>query len=128
MKKVLLAVVTVVVLAGGAWYCRATPQAFAQLELLLILCTLLIYIVRASHYESLADPLIVMCSVAVAAIGVVGSLTRTATPFSLQAYIGVTMLAGIVVSNSTRLQPNLMTFFEEVWTGLRRAQSHPEQA
>ena len=78
--------------------------------------------------KSRRDPLIVMCSVAVAAIGVVGSLKRTATPFSLQAYIGVTMLAGIVVSSSTRLQPILMTLFEEVWTGLRRAQSHPEQA
>ena len=38
------------------------------------------------------------------------------------------MLAGIVVSNSTRLQPILKTLFEEVWTGLRRAQPHPEQA
>lgn len=128
MKKVLLAVVTGVVLAGGAWYYRALPGEFAQLEFLLIVCMLLVYAVRIWQDKSRRDPLIVMCSVAVAAIGVVGSLTPTATPFGLQAYIGVTMLAGIMVSNSTRLQPNLMTFFEEVWTGLRRAQSHPEQA
>jgi multidrug efflux pump subunit AcrB len=128
MKKVLLAVVTVVVLAGGAWYYRATPQAFTQLELLLILGVLIAYAVRVSRHESRRDPVIALRSVAVAVIGVVGSLTLTATPFGLQAYIGVTMLAGIVVSNSTRLQPILKTFFEEVWTGLRRAQPHPEQA
>ena len=64
-----------------------------------------------------------MFSVPVAAIGVVGSLKLTATPFSLQAYIGVTMLAGIVASNAI-----LPLTFEEGWTGLRRAQSHPEQA
>jgi len=54
----------------------------------------------AWQHEALRDPFIVMCSVPVATIGVVGSLTLTATPFSLQAYIGVTMLAGIVVSNA----------------------------
>lgn len=128
MEKVLLAVVTVVVLAGGAWYYRALPEAFPRPELLLILGVPFVYAVMIWQDKSRRDPLIVMCSVAVAAIGVVGSLTRTATPFSLEAYIGVTMLAGIVVSSSTRLQPILMTLFEEVWTGLRRAQSHPEQA
>jgi len=128
MKKVLLAVVTVVVLAGGAWYYRATAQPFTQLELLLILGVPIPYVIMVSRHESRRDPVIALRSVAVAVIGVVGSLTSTATPFGREAYIGVTMLAGIVVSNSTRLQPTLMTFFEEVWTGLRRAQPHPEQA
>ena len=40
---------------------------------------------------------------ALAAIGVVGSLLLTDTPFSMQAYIGVIMLAGIVVSNAILL-------------------------
>jgi hydrophobic/amphiphilic exporter-1 (mainly G- bacteria), HAE1 family len=117
MKKVLLAVVTVVILAGGAWYSRAT-QASSQVELLLILGVLIAYAAMASQYESLRDPFIVMFSVSVAAIGVVGSLKLTATPFSLQAYIGVTMLAGIVVSNAI-LPPSVSTLFEEGWTGLR---------
>jgi HAE1 family hydrophobic/amphiphilic exporter-1 len=52
---------------------------------------------------SLRDPFIVMFSVPVAAIGVVGALKLTATSFSLQAYIGVIMLAGIVVSNAILL-------------------------
>jgi HAE1 family hydrophobic/amphiphilic exporter-1 len=78
-------------------------QAFAQLQVLLILGVLLVYAVMASQYESLRDPFIVMFSVPVAAIGVVLALKLTATSFSLQAYIGVIMLAGIVVSNAILL-------------------------
>jgi HAE1 family hydrophobic/amphiphilic exporter-1 len=44
-----------------------------------------------------------MFSVPVAAIGVVLALLLTSTSFSLQAYIGVIMLAGIVVSNAILL-------------------------
>jgi len=78
-------------------------QAFNQLQVLLILGVLLVYAVMASQYESLRDPFIVMFSVPVAAIGVVAALKLTATSFSLQAYIGVIMLAGIVVSNAILL-------------------------
>lgn len=78
-------------------------QAFAQLQVLLLLGVLLVYAVMASQYESLRDPFIVMFSVPVAAIGVVLALKLTATSFSLQAYIGVIMLAGIVVSNAILL-------------------------
>ena len=78
-------------------------QAFNQLRVLLILGVLLVYAVMASQYESLRDPFIVMFSVPVAAIGVVGALKLTSTSFSLQAYIGVIMLGGIVVSNAILL-------------------------
>jgi HAE1 family hydrophobic/amphiphilic exporter-1 len=78
-------------------------QAFAQLQVLLLLGVLLVYAVMASQYESLRDPFIVMFSVPVAAIGVVLALKLTGTSFSLQAYIGVIMLAGIVVSNAILL-------------------------
>src|SRR6187397_2092623 len=78
-------------------------QAFNQLRILLILGVLLVYAVMASQYESLRDPFVVMFSVPVAAIGVVGALKLTSTSFSLQAYIGVIMLGGIVVSNAILL-------------------------
>lgn len=78
-------------------------QAFDQLQVLLILGVLLVYAVMASQYESLRDPFIVMFSVPVAAIGVVAALKLTSTSFSLQAYIGVIMLGGIVVSNAILL-------------------------
>jgi HAE1 family hydrophobic/amphiphilic exporter-1 len=78
-------------------------RAFSQLQMMLILAVLLVYAVMASQYESLRDPFIIMFSVPLAAIGVVLALKLTNTTFSLQAYIGVIMLAGIVVSNAILL-------------------------
>jgi HAE1 family hydrophobic/amphiphilic exporter-1 len=78
-------------------------RAFAQLQMMLILAIILVYAVMASQYESLRDPFIIMFSVPLAAIGVVLALKLTGTTFSLQAYIGVIMLAGIVVSNAILL-------------------------
>jgi HAE1 family hydrophobic/amphiphilic exporter-1 len=78
-------------------------RAFGQLQLMLILAIVLVYAVMASQYESLRDPFIIMFSVPLAAIGVVLALKLTGTTFSLQAYIGVIMLAGIVVSNAILL-------------------------
>src|SRR5215204_1286692 len=78
-------------------------RSFKQLQLVLILAVLLVYAVMASQYESLRDPFIIMFSVPVAAIGVVLSLLLTGTSFSMQAYIGIIMLAGIVVSNAILL-------------------------
>lgn len=82
---------------------EAQAEAFNQLQILLLLAVLLVYAVMASQYESLRDPFIVMFAVPVAIIGVVAALKLTSTPFSLQAYIGVIMLAGIVVSNAILL-------------------------
>ena len=78
-------------------------KAFEQLQMVLILALVLVYAVMASQYESLRDPFIIMFSVPTAALGVVGSLWLTDTSFNMQAYIGIIMLAGIVVSNGILL-------------------------
>jgi HAE1 family hydrophobic/amphiphilic exporter-1 len=78
-------------------------RSFRELRLVLILAIILVYTVMASQYESLRDPFIIIFSIPLAAIGVVGMLMLTGTPFSMQAYIGVIMLAGIVVSNAILL-------------------------
>jgi HAE1 family hydrophobic/amphiphilic exporter-1 len=78
-------------------------RSFNELRLVLILAIILVYTVMASQYESLRDPFIIIFSIPLAAIGVVGILLLTGTPFSMQAYIGVIMLAGIVVSNAILL-------------------------
>ena len=59
--------------------------------------------VMACQFESLRDPLVVMFSVPLAAIGVVLALFLTRTTFNLQSFIGVIMLAGIVVNNAILL-------------------------
>lgn len=78
-------------------------RAFNQLRTVLLLALVLVYAVMASQYESLRDPFIIMFSVPTAALGVVLSLYLTDTSFNMQAYIGIIMLAGIVVSNGILL-------------------------
>ena len=78
-------------------------RAFSQLQLLLLLGVLLVYAVMASQFESLRDPFIIMFAIPLAAIGVIVTLKVTGTSFSMQAYVGVIMLAGIVVNNAILL-------------------------
>ena len=62
-----------------------------------------------------------MFSIPLAAIGVVGGLLITNTAFSLQAYIGVIMLAGIVVSNAILLVDYTNTLRHRDGMALREA-------
>jgi HAE1 family hydrophobic/amphiphilic exporter-1 len=96
-------------------------RSFQQLQLVLILAVLLVYAVMASQYESLRDPFIIMFSVPVAAIGVVGALLVTRTSFSMQAYIGIIMLAGIVVSNAILLVDYINTLRKRDGLPIREA-------
>src|SRR5205085_9187918 len=78
-------------------------KAFNELRMVLMLALVLVYAVMASQYESLKDPFIIMFSVPTAALGVVLALYLTKTSFNLQAYLGVIMLGGIVVSTAILL-------------------------
>ncbi|PLX99112.1 MAG: acriflavin resistance protein [Desulfuromonas sp.] len=78
-------------------------KAFDELVVSLILALLLVYMVLACQYESLRDPIIVMASVPVAAVGVIIILLLTGTTLNLQSFIGCIMLGGIVVNNAILL-------------------------
>lgn len=78
-------------------------EAFDELVVSLVLALLLVYMVLAAQYESLRDPLIVMLSVPLAAIGVILTLFLTDTTLNLQSAIGCIMLGGIVVNNAILL-------------------------
>jgi HAE1 family hydrophobic/amphiphilic exporter-1 len=96
-------------------------KSFNELRLVLILAVILVYTVMASQYESLRDPLIIMFSIPLASIGVVGALLLTNTPFSMQAYVGIIMLAGIVVSNAILLVDYANTLRHRDGMGVREA-------
>jgi HAE1 family hydrophobic/amphiphilic exporter-1 len=96
-------------------------KSFRELQLVLILAIVLVYTVMASQYESLRDPFIIIFSIPLAAIGVVGMLLLTDTAFSMQAYIGVIMLAGIVVSNAILLVDYTNTLRERDQMPIREA-------
>jgi len=78
-------------------------KAFRELVISLVLALVLVYMVLACQYESLRDPLVVMFSVPLAAVGVLLTLFITKTTLNIQSYIGCIMLGGIVVNNAILL-------------------------
>lgn len=78
-------------------------KAFGEMLAALILALALVYMVLAAQYESFIDPLIVMLTVPLAAIGVLLTLFLTGTTLNLQSGIGCIMLGGIVVNNAILL-------------------------
>ncbi|MGD8272699.1 MAG: efflux RND transporter permease subunit [Desulfobacterales bacterium] len=78
-------------------------KAFRELVISLLLALVLVYMVLACQYESLRDPLVVMFSVPLAAVGVLVTLFITTTTLNVQSYIGCIMLGGIVVNNAILL-------------------------
>jgi HAE1 family hydrophobic/amphiphilic exporter-1 len=78
-------------------------EAFRELLVSFALALVLVYMVLACQYESLRDPLVVMLSVPLAAIGILVTLFLTDTTFNVQTYIGCIMLGGIVVNNAILL-------------------------
>ncbi len=69
-------------------------------RLLLALALFLVLVVMAVQYESLRNPLIILLSVPFTLIGVVLGLQWTETPLSMPVWLGLIMLAGIVVNNA----------------------------
>ena len=82
---------------GGSYLDQ--QESFADLTTLLLLILLLVFIVMASQFESLTYPFIIMFSVPFAVSGVIIALLITNTNFNMMSFIGVIMLAGIVVKN-----------------------------
>lgn len=78
-------------------------ESFRELLFSFILALLLVYMVMACQFESLKDPLVVMFSVPLGAIGVIPTLFLTGTTLNMQSFIGCIMLAGIVVNNAILL-------------------------
>ncbi len=75
-------------------------DSFQSLLYALFLAVALVYMVMASQFESLLNPLIVMFSVPFAIIGLVAALLVTNTTFNILAFVGAILLAGIVVNNA----------------------------
>jgi multidrug efflux pump subunit AcrB len=69
-------------------------------RILLALALFLVLVVMAVQYESRRNPLIILLSVPFALIGVVLGLGQTNTAVSMPVWLGLIMLAGIVVNNA----------------------------
>jgi HAE1 family hydrophobic/amphiphilic exporter-1 len=83
---------------AGDW--EDQQESFRTLTYGFILAVLLMYMVMASQFESLWNPLLILTTLPLAAIGVIGMLLLTDTTLNVQSFIGLVMLAGIVVNNA----------------------------
>ena len=75
-------------------------KAVADFRLSIFIALALVYMVMAAQFERFLDPLIVLCAVPFAVIGVVPTLFITGTTLNMQSLMGVIMLIGIVVNNA----------------------------
>ena len=74
--------------------------SFNSLLFALGLAIFLVYLVMASQFESLLHPFVILFSIPLAAVGVALALWLTGTSLSVIVFIGLIMLAGIVVNNA----------------------------
>jgi multidrug efflux pump subunit AcrB len=87
-------------LAGAV---ESQKESFIALLGAFLLAVVLVYMVLASQFKSLLDPFIIMFSVPLGLIGVLWALFLTETNLSVTSFMGVIMMAGIVVSNGILL-------------------------
>ncbi len=71
-----------------------------SLYLALALAVFLVYIVMASQFESFLHPFVIMFTIPLAIIGVFIFLYLLSIPLSIVVFLGMIMLAGIVVNNA----------------------------
>jgi hydrophobic/amphiphilic exporter-1 (mainly G- bacteria), HAE1 family len=78
-------------------------DSFRSMQFALALAVFLVYLVMASQFESLIHPFVIMFTIPLALVGAVLALYVTGTTINVVAFIGVIMLAGIVVNNAILL-------------------------
>jgi multidrug efflux pump subunit AcrB len=78
-------------------------KVFAGLGFAALMAIALVYMVLASQFRSLIDPLVIMFSVPLGISGVFLMLWTTGTTLSVNSFMGVIMMVGIVVSNGVLL-------------------------
>ncbi|MGM0546460.1 MAG: efflux RND transporter permease subunit [Bacteroidota bacterium] len=74
--------------------------SFKSLLFALALAVFLVYLVMASQFESLMHPFIILFSIPLALVGAILGLWITGSTISVVVFIGLILLAGIVVNNA----------------------------
>ncbi|ARU58813.1 RND superfamily NFE family efflux transporter inner membrane pump subunit [Oleiphilus messinensis] len=83
---------------GGAR--EALQEANQLTQVLLLLALFLVFVVMAIQYEALLNPVVILLSVPFALSGVALGCYVADLPISMPVWLGVIMLAGIVVNNA----------------------------
>lgn len=88
------------VLARTSGQSQEMDVAFESLIFALLLAVFLVYLVMASQFESLIHPFVILFTIPMAVIGAVWALFITGSTISVVVFIGLILLAGIVVNNA----------------------------
>ena len=83
---------------GGEF--ESLQQGRRMSQLLLGLALFLVFVVMAVQYESLRNPFVILLGVPFSVIGVGLGLLASGLPLSMPVWLGLIMLAGIVVNNA----------------------------
>ena len=75
-------------------------NSFRSMQFALALAVFLVYLVMASQFESLLHPFVILFTIPLALVGAVFALWITSSTVSVVVFIGLMMLAGIVVNNA----------------------------
>lgn len=75
-------------------------DSFQSLLFALTLAVFLVYLVMASQFESLLHPFIILFTIPLALVGAILGLWVTGSTISVVVFIGLILLAGIVVNNA----------------------------
>ncbi|MCC5861071.1 MAG: efflux RND transporter permease subunit [Gammaproteobacteria bacterium] len=75
-------------------------EALRSMQFTLLMAVFLVYLVMASQFESLVHPFVILFTIPLALVGAVLALYLTGTTLNVVAFIGIIMLAGIVVNNA----------------------------
>lgn len=75
-------------------------EAFSGLGISLAIAIVLVYMIMAALFESLMHPLVIMVTMPLALIGVWLGMVVFGQQLTVPAYVGVIMLAGVVVNNA----------------------------
>ena len=79
---------------------EALQQGTRTAERMLLLAVFLVFAVMAVQYESLRDPLVILLAIPFSLTGVMLALEMADLPLTMPAWLGMIMLAGIVVNNA----------------------------
>jgi HAE1 family hydrophobic/amphiphilic exporter-1 len=97
VEEVVLPVGTTAFLSGQS---EEMEDSFRSMQFVLLLAVFLVYLVMASQFESLMHPFVILLTIPLAITGAIWALWLTGTTVNVVAYIGLIMLAGIVVNQS----------------------------
>jgi len=79
---------------------REMKESLSSLQFALLLAVFLVYVVMASQFESLKHPLLILATIPLGVACVIPVLWALGMPLSIMVFLGLIVLAGIVVNDS----------------------------